>query len=159
MPSKPEELTPEKKHKTRVLAEDTEIYIVGKGWVTVKEYAPVVAPGRTAQAHDLFLKAIIGKIITEGPQPRNIFKEFAAVVAEKAGLKRKVGFTKYINDGTFGRLPGSLLYGVTRKAEKIYPDLFPKVTAPAEEAEPEPEVEVSAEVEAETEAEELTEDL
>lgn len=158
--AKPTEVTPtevkpeEKKRKVRVLPPDAEIYVVGKGWVTVSEYAPVVAPGKTAQAHDEFLRAIIAKIVAEGPQKRTVFKEFATTVAEKAGLKRKIGFTKYINDGTFGRLPGTLLYGVTRKAEKMYPDLFPKVEV-TEEAE-EPEVEVAAEAE---EAEEVTEEL
>jgi hypothetical protein len=154
------EVEPEKKErKMRTLAPEQEIYIVGKGWMKVEAYAPVVVPGKTAQAHDAFLKEIISKIVSEGPQTRKIFKELASTVAEKAGLKRKVGFTKYINDGTFGRLPGTLLYGVTRKAEKMYPDLFPEVVETAEAPEVVETAEV-AEVEVEEEeAETLTSEL
>lgn len=148
-----------KKRTVAYLPPDAQVWDPAKGWVQVKDISVIAKAGKRIQAREMFTRAVVSLLLKKGPQTRETFTTLAKDIGAEAKLKTKVGFGFLFKEGVVGRIPGKLVYGLTRKAEKEYPELFkqalsavprPAPTAPAVEAE-ESETEETEELESKLE--------
>ena len=118
-----------KKRSVSYLPEDAQVWDPAKGWVFVKDISVIAKAGKRIQAREMFTRAVVSLLLKKGPQSRVTFTTLAKEIGLEAKLKTKVGYGFLFKEGVVGRIPGKLVYGLTRKAEKEYPELFKQALA------------------------------
>jgi len=150
-PSKPVEVAPAAPAKkvTETIGPDELVFYKGKwvkaGQIIVSKKAPARSKARTE-----LVGAIITQLKETGTIDRPVLKQLGITIGQKHGFKKALGFKFLLKQGVLKRLEGTRLYGLRKKAQELYPELFGEV--PEAEAEEE-----AAETEPQPEEEEITE--